>query len=238
MRHLADAGQVRPMRSVGARWQQVLRPVWQDLLTNLNAPPQSTSIFAGLLARGRDLIWNVIHHVMLTTFSSRHLVGVWYLFAASLVGLDQATKYAVQVLMPLRTSIEVTPFFNLVHVLNPGAAFSFLADAGGWQRYLFTGLGTAVSVFLAFALWRGVRSRLETAAYVGMMGGALGNVIDRLRIGAVVDYLDFHWLGWHWPAFNLADMFVVGGVALLLLAGVMEPRVIEIKQHPNKESKS
>ena len=221
-----------------------MRPVWQDLLTNLNAPPQSTSIFAGLLARGRDLIWNVIHHVMLTTFSSRHLVGVWYLFAASLVGLDQATKYAVQVLMPLRTSIEVTPFFNLVHVLNPGAAFSFLADAGGWQRYLFTGLGTAVSVFLAFALWRGVRSRLETAAYVGMMGGALGNVIDRLRIGAVVDYLDFHWLGWHWPAFNLADIFVVSGAVLLLLAGMVErtaqrpPQVIEIKQRLNKGAKS
>ena len=128
--------------------------------------------------------------------------------------------------------------------MNPGAAFSFLADAGGWQRYLFTGLGTAVSVFLAFALWRGVHSRLETAAYVGMMGGALGNVIDRLRIGAVVDYLDFHWLGWHWPAFNLADIFVVGGAALLILASVTERvgqrplQVVEIKQRQNKDAKS
>ena len=181
---------------------------------------------------------------MFKTFSSKPLVGIWYLFAASLVGLDQATKYAIQVLLPLRGSIEVTPFFNLVHVLNPGAAFSFLADAGGWQRYLFTGLGTAVSVFLAFALWRGVRSRLETAAYVGMMGGALGNVIDRLRIGAVVDYLDFHWLGWHWPAFNLADIFVVTGAGLLLLASVVEqtqqgPRPSVGTRRPlNKETKS
>jgi signal peptidase II len=181
---------------------------------------------------------------MLTTFSSRPFVGVWYLFAASLVGLDQATKYAVQVLMPLRSSIEVTPFFNLVHVLNPGAAFSFLADAGGWQRHLFVGLGAAVSAFLAFVLWRGVRSRFETAAYIGLIGGALGNVIDRLRIGAVVDYLDFHWLGWHWPAFNLADIFVVSGTALLLLASMTERtgqrplRVVEIKQRPNKEAKS
>jgi len=181
---------------------------------------------------------------MLTTFSSKPLVGVWYLFAAALVGLDQATKYAIQVLLPLRASIEVTPFFNLVHVLNPGAAFSFLADAGGWQRYLFVGLGTAVSAFLAFALWRGVRSRLETAAYIGLIGGALGNVIDRLRIGAVVDYLDFHWLGWHWPAFNLADIFVVSGAALLLLASMTERtgqrtlQVAEIKQRPNKEAKS
>lgn len=181
---------------------------------------------------------------MLTTFSSKPFVGVWYLFAASLVGLDQATKYAIQVLLPLRSSIEVTLFFNLVHVLNPGAAFSFLADAGGWQRYLFVGLGAAVSAFLVFALWRGVRSRLETVAYIGLIGGALGNVIDRLRIGAVVDYLDFHWLGWHWPAFNLADIFVVCGAALLLLASMMERtgqrplQVVEIKQRPNKEAKS
>ena len=193
---------------------------------------------------GENSIQNLIDYAMFATFSSRHLVGIWYLFAVSLVGLDQATKYAVQVLMPLRTSIEVTSFFNLVHVLNPGAAFSFLADAGGWQRYLFVGLGAVVSVFLAFALWRGVRSRLETAAYVGMMGGALGNVIDRLRIGAVVDYLDFHWLGWHWPAFNLADIFVVGGAALLILASVTERvgqrplQVVEIKQRQNKDAKS
>ena len=180
---------------------------------------------------------------MFTTFSSKPLVGIWYLFAASLVGLDQATKYAIPVLLPLRGSIEVTPFFNLVHVLNPGAAFSFLSDAGGWQRYLFTGLGTAVSAFLAVALWRGVRGRFETVAYIGLIGGALGNVIDRLRIGAVVDYLDFHWLGWHWPAFNFADVFVVVGAALLLLASMVErkaqrpPQVIEIKQRANKETK-
>ena len=146
--------------------------------------------------------------------------------------------------MPLLTSIEVTSFFNLVHVLNPGAAFSFLADAGGWQRYLFVGLGTAVSAFLAFALWRGVHSRLETAAYIGLMGGALGNVIDRLRLGAVVDYLDFHWLSWHWPAFNLADIFVVSGAALLLLASMREqigqrpPQSVEIEQRPNLEGKN
>ena len=101
----------------------------------------------------------------------------------------------------------------------------------------------AVSVFLAFALWRGVRGQFETAAYIGLIGGALGNVIDRLRIGAVVDYLDFHWLGWHWPAFNFADVFVVVGAALLLLASMVErkaqrpPQVIEIKQRANKETK-
>jgi signal peptidase II len=155
-------------------------------------------------------------------FSSRPLAGIWFLFALSLVGLDQATKYSIQLLLPLHGSIEVTPIFNLVHVLNPGAAFSFLANAGGWQRFLFTGLGFVVSAFMAWALWRGLRSRLETAAYIAVIGGALGNVFDRLRLGAVVDYLDFHWQGWHWPAFNLADIFVVSGAALLLLAGAAD----------------
>ena len=95
-----------------------------------------------------------------------------------------------------------------------------------------------------FGLWRGVRSRFETAAYVCVIGGALGNVIDRLRIGAVVDYLDFHWLGWHWPAFNLADIFVVTGAGLLLLASVVEqtqqgPRPSVGTRRPlNKETKS
>ena len=181
---------------------------------------------------------------MPTTFSSKPLVAVWYLLAVSLACLDQATKYAIETLMPLRASIEVSSFFNLVHVLNPGAAFSFLADAGGWQRYLFVGLGAAVSTLLMFGLWRGVRSRFETAAYVCVIGGALGNVIDRLRIGAVVDYLDFHWLGWHWPAFNLADIFVVTGAGLLLLASVVEqtqqgPRPSVGTRRPlNKETKS
>lgn len=109
-------------------------------------------------------------YTMPATYSSRYLVGIWYLFALSLVGLDQATKYAIETLMPLRSSIAVGPFFNLVHVLNPGAAFSFLADAGGWQRYLFVGLGVGVSAFLALGLWRGLRSRLETAAYICVIG--------------------------------------------------------------------
>ena len=161
---------------------------------------------------------------MPTTFSSKPLVAVWYLLAVSLACLDQATKYAIETLMPLRASIEVSSFFNLVHVLNPGAAFSFLADAGGWQRYLFVGLGATVSALLMFGLWRGVRSQFETAAYVCVIGGALGNVIDRLRIGAVVDFLDFHWdflsplfHGGHFPAFNVADSAItVGAVSLIL----------------------
>ncbi|MGV8822741.1 signal peptidase II [Methylibium petroleiphilum] len=142
------------------------------------------------------------------------LMGV----AALLLVLDQSVKWVVAANLPLGGGITVTAWLNLVHVLNPGASFSFLADAGGWQRHALTAVGVAVSVALSVLLWRGVRSRLETAAYVGLIGGALGNVVDRLGIGAVVDYLDLHWRGMHWPAFNLADIFIVGSAALLVLA--------------------
>ena len=156
--------------------------------------------------------------------------GRWWLLmgvAALLVVLDQAVKWMVATNLPLGEGIVVTAWFNLVHVLNPGAAFSFLADAGGWQRHALSGVGIVVSLVLAFLLWRGVGSPLETAAYVGLIGGALGNVVDRLRIGAVVDYLDLHWRDLHWPAFNLADVFVVSSAGLLLLASFKADRSAE-----------
>lgn len=156
-------------------------------------------------------------------FDSRVRWPAWMLLAAVLAALDQAVKAIVATTLPLHASVEVTPWFNLVHVLNPGAAFSFLADAGGWQRHFFTAIGLVVSALLLWMLWRGVRNRLEAVAYAGLIGGALGNVIDRLRLGAVVDYLDFHWRDWHWPAFNLADVFVVGSAGLLVLA-TLRPR--------------
>jgi len=151
-------------------------------------------------------------------FNSRDHWPGFLLLAAVLVVLDQGVKAVVAARLPLGDSVALTPWFNLVHVLNPGAAFSFLADAGGWQRHALSAIGIVVSLGLAGMLWRGVRSRLETAAFVGMIGGAMGNVIDRLRIGAVVDYLDLYWGSLHWPAFNLADVFVVGSAGLLLLA--------------------
>lgn len=151
-------------------------------------------------------------------FNSRDRWGASLLLAAVLAMLDQLVKAGVAATLPLGSSVTLTPWFNLVHVLNPGAAFSFLADAGGWQRHALSGIGIVVSLALAVLLWRGVRSRLEAAAYVGLIGGALGNVIDRLRIGAVVDYLDLYWRDMHWPAFNLADAWVVGAAGLLVLA--------------------
>jgi len=151
-------------------------------------------------------------------FDSRRHWRACLLLAAVGLAADQALKALVVSSLDLGEHVFVTSWFNIVHVLNPGAAFSFLADAGGWQRWFFVGVGIAVSIVLAGLLWRGVASRLETAAYVGLIGGALGNVVDRLRLGAVVDYLDLHWGGMHWPAFNLADMLVVGSAGLLALA--------------------
>jgi signal peptidase II len=151
-------------------------------------------------------------------FDSRRNRVAWLMLAAALVALDQGVKFCVLARLSLGESVAVTSWFNLVHVLNPGAAFSFLADAGGWQRHFLSALGLVVALVLATMLWRGVPSQLLTVAYVGLIGGALGNVADRLRIGAVVDYLDLHWRGMHWPAFNLADVFVVGSAGLLMLA--------------------
>ncbi|MDP1902608.1 MAG: signal peptidase II [Rubrivivax sp.] len=151
-------------------------------------------------------------------FDSRRHWPAWLVLAVAMLALDQGVKWVVASTLPLGDRVAVTAWFNLVHVLNPGAAFSFLADAGGWQRHFLSGFGIVVSLALAWLLRRGVVGRLETAAHIGLIGGALGNVVDRLRIGAVVDYLDLHWRGMHWPAFNVADIFVVGSAALLILA--------------------
>jgi signal peptidase II len=112
---------------------------------------------------------------------------------------------------------SVTSFFNLVLVFNPGASFSFLADAGGWQKWFFVGLALAISLWLLSMLRKHAHERLLPAALSLILGGAIGNVIDRLRFDAVVDFLDFHLAGYHWPAFNVADSAITVGVALMLL---------------------
>jgi len=144
--------------------------------------------------------------------------------AGLIVLLDAAVKQTVMWLMPYGAGISITPFFNMVHVWNTGAAFSLLADAGGWQRYALSVLGIGVSIVLARLLWRGVAGRLDTAAYTLITGGALGNVTDRIARGFVVDYLDFYWRGWHWPAFNLADVAITAGAALMILSGFRPTR--------------
>lgn len=149
----------------------------------------------------------------------------WFWISIAFLGFasDQAIKFAVTERMQLFESAPVFPSFNWVYVLNPGAAFSFLANAGGWQRYFFTIFAVVVSVLLLVMLWRGVSSKVESLAYALIIAGALGNAVDRVRIGAVVDYLDFYWRTWHWPAFNLADIWVVSAAMLLMLSIFQQP---------------
>ena len=140
----------------------------------------------------------------------------WYALAIIVFAADQAAKSDIDMTTPLGWSREVTSFFNLVHVLNPGAAFSFLAGAGGWQRWFFLAIALAVSAWLVWLLLRPLR-KLECLSYCLILGGALSNGFDRAVRGHVIDYLDFHLRGWHWPAFNIADMAIVGGAVALVL---------------------
>ncbi|NWG31297.1 MAG: lipoprotein signal peptidase [Rhodocyclaceae bacterium] len=140
----------------------------------------------------------------------------WFAFAGAVILLDQVTKNWVLAVFHLHESVAVAPFFNLVLVMNPGASFSFLADAGGWQKWFFIALALGISAWLAVLILRHAGERLMPAALALILGGALGNVIDRIRFGAVVDFLDVHYAGWHWPAFNVADSAITLGVILLL----------------------
>ena len=140
----------------------------------------------------------------------------WLALAIFVVLLDQASKAWVLGSFRLTEHHVVTPFFNLVLVFNPGASFSFLADAGGWQKWFFIVLALGISAWLLSLLRHHAQERLMPAALSLILGGAIGNVIDRLRFDAVVDFLDFHVAGYHWPAFNVADSAITVGVALML----------------------
>ena len=145
----------------------------------------------------------------------------WLWLAVLAFVLDQASKLAVVKLLPFGyPGVEITPFFNLVHVYNKGAAFSFLADQGGWQRWFFALLAFAICGLLIHWLRKqSVTQRWSGIAYSLIIGGALGNVFDRLVLGHVVDFLDFYWQRARWPAFNLADSFIFIGAAMIVLDG-------------------
>jgi len=147
---------------------------------------------------------------------------LWWGIAAVLALIDQSLKLGVEHLYELGSSVAVGSFFNIVHARNTGAAFSFLADAGGWQRYLFVVVALAVALTLVAILQR-ERHWSEALGYCLVLGGAVGNLIDRSLRGFVVDYLDFHYQGWHWPAFNLADICIVSGASCLLVIRVISP---------------
>jgi signal peptidase II len=148
----------------------------------------------------------------------------WLSLAAIVVVLDQLTKYWVRSTFTLHESIEVTPFFNLIFVMNRGAAFSFLSTADGWQRELFIAIALAASVWIIWLLRKHASEFLFCVALSLILGGAIGNVIDRVLYGAVVDFLDFHLYGYHWPAFNVADSAISCGAVLLVYEGLIARR--------------
>jgi signal peptidase II len=140
--------------------------------------------------------------------------------AAGLIALDQVSKYAITHSLAYGSSIEVTSFFNVVLVHNRGAAFSFLSSASGWQRELFIAIAVVASVWVVWLLRKHPRQTLFCFALSLILGGAIGNVIDRILVGSVVDFLDFHAGGWHWPAFNVADSAITCGAVLLVWESV------------------
>lgn len=151
----------------------------------------------------------------------------WLWLSLLAVILDQATKLAIAGSMQLYESIQIMPFFKLTYVHNTGAAFSFLSEAGGWQRWFFAGLAIVISAVIA--VWLTRLKKHETLLAVALslvLGGAVGNLIDRLAYGYVIDFLDVYYQSWHWPAFNIADSAITLGVILMLLEsfGLMQSK--------------
>jgi len=144
-------------------------------------------------------------------------LGPWLAIALAVIVLDQIAKGVIRASLPLHDGRTLAPFLNIVHVHNTGAAFSFLAGATGWQRWFFIALGTVAAVFIVWLLRRHASQRLFALALAFILGGAIGNVIDRVVHGYVIDFVQVHWRGWYFPSFNVADSAITVGAALLVL---------------------
>jgi signal peptidase II len=155
----------------------------------------------------------------------------WLPVAVVVILLDQFTKYLVVTRLDYLEAIELLPVLNLTHVYNPGAAFSFLADASGWQRWFFAALALAVGAIIVVWLKR-LKAQSQwmlSCALSLILGGAIGNVIDRIRLGHVVDFVHAHWGDADFPAFNVADAAITVGAALLLLDAFLETRRAKVQ---------
>lgn len=154
----------------------------------------------------------------------RAIASRWLLVILLLIGLDQITKLIIVNQYALGEQTMITSWFNIVRVHNTGAAFSFLADASGWQRWFFIALGVAAVIILGTMLWRQGHQRLFALSASLIISGAIGNTIDRSTWGYVVDFIDWHYAGLHWPAFNLADSYITIGAISLILDEVLRVR--------------
>ena len=130
--------------------------------------------------------------------------------------LDQLSKWSALSSLQMGVPEPVLPFFNWLLLFNPGAAFSFLAQGSGWQRWFFIILGLVACVYIIYLLRKSLSDKLLCIALSLILGGALGNVLDRVMYGAVVDFIDLHYANWHWPAFNVADSAICIGAALII----------------------
>ena len=165
---------------------------------------------------------------MLKTTLRRQLLGTgvlkWYAMAIIFVVLDQLTKYLADTYLSYGQPVYVLPVFNITLHYNTGAAFSFLSDAGGWQRWFFIVVSSGVSI--ALIVWLGLiknQQRLLSFALAMILAGAIGNLIDRAVLGYVVDFVSLHWKGYYFPAFNVADTCITVGAASMLLDMVLHP---------------
>lgn len=149
--------------------------------------------------------------------ADKHRFLSWLGIAAIVLLLDQLTKITITRIFQYGDSLAITPFFNLVLTYNRGAAFSFLADSGGWQRYFFTAIALIVSGVIVYLLRKNSPQKMFCLALSLILGGAIGNLIDRLAYGHVIDFLDFYLGNSHWPAFNVADSAICVGAVLFVL---------------------
>jgi signal peptidase II len=151
-------------------------------------------------------------------------LGRWLLAALFLIALDQMTKIGFDHLLKYGQRINILPFFDFTLLYNKGAAFSFLADQAGWQRWFFTVLGLSASVFILWMMHTHRTQHRFLLALTLILGGALGNVIDRIAYGHVVDFLLFYWRDWYYPAFNVADAGITVGAILLVIDEILRLR--------------
>jgi signal peptidase II len=163
---------------------------------------------------------------MIEFSSTRRGAWPWLSLSALVIVFDQLTKSVIERRLGLFDVVPIFPVLDITRLHNSGAAFSFLADASGWQRWFFTALSLAVSLALVVWICRSPRSgqTLSVAGLACILGGALGNVIDRIRMGHVVDFIHAHWGEAYFPAFNVADSAITIGAALLLLDALLETR--------------
>lgn len=156
--------------------------------------------------------------------SGRLRFAAWLLLAVAIIAVDQITKIGFDSALLYGERVPVLPFFDFTLLYNTGAAFSFLAGGQGWQRWMFTFIALVASVIILRLLWKHPRQHLLCSALSCILGGALGNAIDRLLHGHVVDFLLFYWQDWHFPAFNVADIAITAGALLLLLDEILRWR--------------